>query len=127
MTAHDVPRLCVVKVRELNADADRRLAELHRTLVQPVEPRPRRRMMPIGVAVPIAGVGLFLYGWANSSRTPDGHTLLAVAVVGLVVLLFATGILRYRRRERDGAARTAAMEKRMQQSTSTDHYLDGAS
>jgi hypothetical protein len=126
VTGHDVPRLCVVKIHELNADADRRLVELHRSLVQPAAPRPRRRM-PIGVAVPIAGVGLFLYGWTNSSRTPDGRTLLAVALVGLVVLLFATGIVRYRRREREDAARTADLEKRLQQSTSTDHYLDGAS
>lgn len=80
----------------------------------------------IALAIVIAAVGLFLWGFAHGSRTPNGAWVAAVAVIGAVVLLLATGITRYRRREHTDKARTGRMEKRLKQDTSGAHYLDGA-
>jgi hypothetical protein len=124
VNSYEVPRPCVAKSRALDADTDRRLVLLHQSVVQPVEHRPRRRM-PIGVAVPITGGGLFVWGWTHSSSAPDGRALLALAVIGLVVLLSVLGIGNYRRLDRADAARTAEIEKRLQQNTSGAHHLDG--
>lgn len=77
------------------------------------------------LAIIVAGVGLFLWGWSHSNSRPDGAWIAAVAVIGAVVLLLATGAVTYRRRERADAAYTAEMEKRLNQDTTGDHYLDG--
>ncbi len=96
--------------------------------VQIVEhPRPRDvGGINVGVALIVGFVGLFLWGFAHGSRTPDGAWVAAVAVVGAVVLLLATGVTNYRRRERRDAAYTADVEGRLKQDTSGAHYLDGA-
>jgi hypothetical protein len=78
------------------------------------------------VAFIVAAVGLFLWGFSHGSRTPNGAWVAAVAIVGAVVVVLATGIGGYRRRERRDAARTAKVEKRLKQDTSGAHYLDGA-
>jgi multisubunit Na+/H+ antiporter MnhB subunit len=78
----------------------------------------------VAVAIVVAGVGLFLWGFAHGSRTPDGAWVAAVAIVGAVVLLLATGVTSYRRRERENAAYTKRMEKGMKQDTSGAHHQD---
>ena len=80
----------------------------------------------IGVAIIVAAAGLFLWGFAHPSRTPNGAWLAAVAIVGAVVLVLATGITNYRRRERRDAERTADVVPRLKQDTSGEHYWDGA-
>ena len=80
----------------------------------------------IWVAVIVAGVGLFLWGFAHGSRTPNGAWVAAVAVVGAVVVVLATGIAGYRRRERRDKAYTDDVVLRLKQDTSGEHYLDGA-
>lgn len=79
-----------------------------------------------GVMFIVALVGLFLWGFAHGSRTPNGAWIAAVAVVGAVVLLLATGIKSYRRRERRRADEGTRLSKGMKQDTSGAHYLDGA-
>lgn len=80
--------------------------------------------MSVGLAFIVACVGLFLWGFTHGSDRPDGAWLLAVAIVGAVVLLLATGIVTYRRRERADAAYTAEMEKRLKQDMTGDHIWD---
>ena len=80
----------------------------------------------VAVAVIVAGVGLFLWGFAHGSRTPNGAWVAAVAVVGAVVVVLATGIAGYRRRERRDKAYTDDVLLRLKQDTSGEHYLDGA-
>ena len=80
----------------------------------------------VAVAIIVAGVGLFLWGFAHGSRTPNGAWIAAVAIVGAFVLVLATGITNYVRREHRDAARTKAMEGRLKQDTSGEHYWDGA-
>jgi len=80
----------------------------------------------VGVAIIVAMVGLFLWGFAHGSRTPNGAWVAAVAIVGAVVLVLATGITGYRRRERRDAERTADVVPRLKQDTSGEHYWDGA-
>ena len=96
--------------------------------VQIVE-HPRARELGainVGVAIIIAAVGLFLWGFSHGSRTPNGAWVAAVAIVGAVVLVLATGITGYRRRERRDIERTADVVPRLRQDTSGEHYWDGA-
>jgi len=125
-----------VTPRRLNKDADKRLAALNRSVVNGAKKAQAKGNQKRGkdqgsvrraLIIVVAGLGLFAWGWSHGSRTPDGRWLAAVAILGLVVLLFATGAVKYRRREAADAARTKRIEDRLQQNTSTDHYLDGAS
>lgn len=79
-----------------------------------------------GLMFIVACVGLFLWGFAHGSRTPNGAWIAAVAIVGAVVVLLATGITRNRRGERAAAARGEKNSKALKQDTSGAHYLDGA-
>lgn len=96
--------------------------------VQIVEMPPPREVgaVNVGVAFIVAAVGLFVWGFAHGSRTPNGAWIAGVAVVGAVVAVLATGATKYRRRERRDAAYTASVESRLQQDTSGEHYWDGA-
>jgi hypothetical protein len=79
-----------------------------------------------GLVLIAVGLGLFVWGWTHGSRTPNGAWLLAVAIVGTTVLIFATFGVRYRRGERRDAAYTKRMEAGMRQDTTGDHIWDGA-
>jgi hypothetical protein len=76
------------------------------------------------VAFVVGFVGLFLWGFAHGSRTPNGAWIAGVAIVGAFVLVLATGIAGYRRRERRDKARTDDVVPRLQQDTSGQHYWD---
>ena len=124
-----------VTPRRLSKDADKRLTALDRSVVKGAKKaaakgRPKRGEdqgeIRARLVIVVGGLGLFGWGWSHGSRTPDGRWILAVAILGAVVLLFATGAVKYRRRERSDAARTKRIEDRLEQNTSTDHYLDGA-
>jgi hypothetical protein len=68
--------------------------------------------------------GLFLWGWTHSSRSPNGATLLAVAVLGVLILVPAVFIRWWRELDRRSARYTKAMQPRVQQDTSGDHIWD---
>lgn len=78
----------------------------------------------VAVAIIVGFVGLFLWGFAHESRTPNGAWVAGVAMVGAVVLVLATGIAGYVRSERRNKARTDAIVPRLKQDTSGDHYGD---
>jgi hypothetical protein len=94
--------------------------------VQIVEhPRPRDTGgINVGVALIVGFVGLFLWGWSHANSRPDGAWIAGVAIVGAFVLVLATGITGYVRRERRDKARTDDVVPRMQQDTSGQHYWD---
>lgn len=80
----------------------------------------------LGIAFIITLIGLFLFGLLQSGRHPDMRVVAAAAIVGALVLFVGVCITGYRRQDRQGAARTDKIEGRVQQSTSTEHFLDGA-
>lgn len=88
-------------------------------------PRGEQGRVNVAVAVIVAAVGLFLWGFAHGSRTPNGAWVAAVAVVGAVVLVLATGIAGYRRREHRAADRGTAASRSLHQDTSGEHIFDG--
>lgn len=79
-----------------------------------------------GIAFVIAGIGLFLLGLLRAGHHPDMRVVAAAAIVGVLVLFVTGCISAYRRTESAGADRTEKVEGGVQQSTSTDHFLDGA-
>jgi hypothetical protein len=122
-----------VTPRRLTKDADRRLAALDRSAHAPVKKaaakKPKRGEqggLALGVAVILTCLGLGLWGWTHSSSSPNGATLVAVLLLGLVlaaaVLLIGTG----RRRDDRDRAYTEEQLEHLQQDRSGAHYLDGA-
>lgn len=79
-----------------------------------------------GLVFVITGIGLFLFGLLQAGHHPDMRVVGGCAIVGAAVLAIGTSVSNYRRTEKAGAARTAKVEGRVQQSTSTEHFLDGA-
>lgn len=92
--------------------------------VEIVEHPGQRGGIKVGVAIIVAGVGLFLWGFSHGSRSPNGAWIAAVAIVGAVVLVLATGIVGYRRRERRDKEYTEDVLPRLRQDTSGDHIWD---
>lgn len=88
--------------------------------------RPEHGAIRALIPVALTGLGLFGWGFSNGARTPDGRFVAAIAILGLMVLLFSTGIVRYRRRERVDAARTKKLEKGLRQDMTGVHIWDGA-
>lgn len=78
----------------------------------------------IGVLFIVVLVAGGLWGWTHSSSSPNGATLLGIAIVAVGVSIIATFGHLYRRAERKGKARTARIEKRLLQDTSGDHIWD---
>lgn len=75
----------------------------------------------------MAGLGLTAWGCALGARTPDPRWAAACAIAGAAALLVGGACRGYARTSRKAKARTEKIEGRVQQSTSTDHFLDGAS
>lgn len=100
--------------------------KVHVEVVDDPAKRDQTGAINVGIAFIVGCVGLFLWGFTHSSRTPNGAWVAAVAIVGAIVLILATGITTHRRREREAAAATEATVKRLKQDTSGAHYLDGA-
>lgn len=108
---------------DLDRDADRRMEALARSIANGKPCNEHGGLSP-RAAIVIAGIGLFVWGWSHGSRTPDGRWLVAVAIVGVTLLVLFTFGWRYRRRERLDAAYTKRMESGLQQDTSGDHIWD---
>lgn len=109
----------------LDDDTDRRLAALARaTGGKPCA----NEHGGIGTALTflVTLTGLFLWGWTHSSRSPNGATLLAVAILGIAVLVPTVFIRWWREVDRRSARYTATMQPRIEQDTSGEHYQDGA-
>lgn len=79
-----------------------------------------------GLAFIVTLVGLFFWGWTHSSRSPNGATLLAIAILGTAVLLVSLGISIWRRADHQAAAYTERIQPGIRQDTSGEHYQDGA-
>lgn len=80
----------------------------------------------LGLAFIVTLVGLFFWGWTHSSSTPNGATLLAIAILGTAVLIVSLGISSWRRADRKASAYTKRLEPGIRQDTSGAHYEDGA-
>lgn len=68
--------------------------------------------------------GLSLWGWTHSSSAPNGATLLALAVLGIAVLVVTVFIRWWRELDRRSATYTASVEPRVEQDTTGDHIWD---
>ncbi|MEV6413887.1 hypothetical protein [Kribbella sp. NPDC051718] len=87
--------------------------------------RDERGGINAGIALIVGCVGLFLFGFTHPSRVPDGHWLLGMLIVGLVVMALVAFGRSYRRTERASAIYTEKVEGRTQQHQGSDHHQDG--
>lgn len=120
-----------VTPKRLDKDRDRRLRALDRSAHAPVKKTPKRPKrgqqggVTRGMALIVACVGLFLWGFHHGTTAPDGKWLLAVLILAAVLALFVVAGRRYRQRERADAKRTEDLEGRLKQYEGSDRYQDG--
>lgn len=80
--------------------------------------------VPLGVVIPVAGVGAMAWGWFHSSSSPNGATVLAVLIIAVAVGIVWGFGRRWRRTDREAAAYTKDIETRLVSDTSGDHIWD---
>lgn len=106
----------------LDGDADRRLAELDRLAHAPIP----KRSVVLPLTIMVAAVGLGVWGWLNATTRPNGATLLGLLAAAALVTVAAKTVRGYWVLEQRDQEYTEAQFKSVQQSQSTDHFLDGA-
>lgn len=117
--------------QRLTKDADRRLSALDRSAHAPAKKaKPKKPKQQGNLALPVtivvAGTGLFLWGWTHSSASPNGATLLGLLAAAALVTVVAKTVRGYWVLEQRDREYTEAQLNSVQQSQSTEHYLDGA-
>lgn len=112
-------------VANLNQDHDERLVALGK-LVETTTSRANTEhgRVPLGVVIPVGGLGAAAWGWFHSSSAPNGATVFAVLFIAVTIAIVSVFVRWYRRREELEAAYTKDISDRLVQDTSGDHVWD---
>lgn len=119
------PKFTELVVAHLDQDHDERMKTLTE-LVAANAPcsKCEQGRIPLGVLIPVAGIGAFLWGWFHSASAPNGATLLAILFAAAALAVLTLSIRWCRRREEIAAANTKSVSDRLIQDTSGDHIWD---